>query len=129
MTDTPNTEHKSELSLADTIAELISKTDGDTIEMPKKLLEALNNEYRTAISYMPTGDALNFSVDATAQNGIVVPMRVIVHYPENHGLYAAEVLGALPQYRNEVLRDLVNRNDMSVLTALANRAEQQEDEQ
>lgn len=133
MTDnTEQTNNVAAASLADSLSQLIEsahKKDMTSIDVPLDILRKLVNEYREALAYMPPEDALNFSVEAEQHNGVRIPMRVILHYPENHGIYAIEVLKALPQYSRDVLKDMIAKNDMSVLTALANQAEQQRAEQ
>lgn len=67
----------------------------------------------------PETDTLEFEVTATATNGIVVPISIVVEFPKHYGLYAVKALEQIHAETGMFYRQLVNQGDMSVMTALA----------
>lgn len=67
----------------------------------------------------PETDTIEFDVDATTTDGIVVPISIVVEFPKNYGLYAVKVLEKIHEDTAMFYRQLVHQQDMSVMTALA----------
>lgn len=54
-------------------------------------------------------------VTATLHNGVTVPMKFILEYPENMGSHAYDALGHLDEFRREFLMLLMNSGDLSFI--------------
>lgn len=65
-------------------------------------------------------DSLYFEAKAEMKTGITVPVEVFIVYPEQMGLHGVNVARqALDANSGALFQELLSRNDLSVLSALA----------
>lgn len=66
----------------------------------------------------PSKDTIVMEATMTTESGVVVPMKVTIEYPKDYGMFAVHLLASLPGYSDNVLHQLINKNDASVLAAV-----------
>ncbi|MDJ0322146.1 hypothetical protein [Pseudarthrobacter sp. PS3-L1] len=63
---------------------------------------------------------LGFDVDVTATDGVKIPLRIQIQYPDGYGYYAAKALQAMPENMDGVWDELIHRQDASTLKVMMN---------
>ncbi|NKG21061.1 hypothetical protein [Paeniglutamicibacter terrestris] len=67
----------------------------------------------------PATDTLSFHLTSTSENGITIPVHVVATYPEGHGFYALKALENLQGQTRPLYRQLLARQDMTMLMVMA----------
>lgn len=88
------------------------------------------SDSETTTVYLPEGkESLEFELAATLKNGIRVPVEVVLVYPKGNGLYAVNALTqAMETQTGGMFNELLHRNDASVIQALLENSNDDEDE-
>ncbi|MDQ5861775.1 MAG: hypothetical protein M3536_05885 [Actinomycetota bacterium] len=73
-------------------------------------------------------ETIDFQVDVTATNGIQVPLRIIVEYPDGYGFYAAKALQAMPENMSGIWNELIQRQDASTIKVMLDSGHVMEDD-
>ena len=66
----------------------------------------------------PSKDTIVMEAAMTTESGVVVPMKVIIEYPKDYGMFAIDLLASIPEYSNDIVRQLIDKNDASVLAGI-----------
>ena len=63
-------------------------------------------------------------MNITASDGVIVPVHITMAYPDGYGFYAVKGLQELGQQTGQLYQEMVSRNDLSTLIALAKAQEE-----
>ena len=66
----------------------------------------------------PSKDTIVMEATTTTESGVVVPMKVTIEYPKDYGMFAIDLLTSIPEYSNDIVRQLIDKNDASVLAGI-----------
>ena len=72
----------------------------------------------TSTTTDPSKDTIVMEVTMTTESGVVVPMKVTIEYPRDYGMFAIHLMKNIPEYSNDIVRQLIDKNDASVLAAM-----------
>ena len=75
-------------------------------------------------------DAAPFEMDltVTADDGVTVPVQIVMTYPAGYGLYAVKAVEKLAEQTGVLYQEMVTRNDLSTMMALAKLSDGDDDE-
>lgn len=68
---------------------------------------------------MSTAAPFEMDLTVTANDGVSVAVKITMEYPKDYGLYAVKALEQLANQTGALYQEMVTRNDLSVMLALA----------
>lgn len=76
----------------------------------------------------PKQDTIEFDMDCTTTDNVVIPMRLVVTYPKGYGFYAAKSLQMMPDNMDAIWNDLIHRQDRSTMEVMMSSGHMGDDE-